>query len=285
MALEQQNEAPEKQNETSEQQHETSELQNETCDAEVVSGGCYYLVAEPSQEGFDVISSKGFDVIYSTKPVDSMLPDKTLLGSDVVDVVAYEVPPAPYKHQLVQKHVNFGGADGKNCASTLVNQLVEFGIDVYLVRRDSPDLFGAVRGICKAVSDKDPKYASNYQCCLFQDEDGRLFNVAISGGSSAIGLAWKQVIETFSSTKAIIAIVLLGRNFTCVSSNYGLNPSIIALILGLVCSEEMSFVSLNTGIYVQGYPSAGAYSLMQPTLMDCKYSKCIACLELESAFR
>jgi len=242
-------------------------------------GVCHDQSTELSQQGFDVLSTKGYDVIYDTQPVDSMRPVKSLVGSDVVDVVAYEVSPTPYKHQIIQKHVeNFNGVDGEDCTTSMINQLAEFGIDVYVIRYDEPDLFGAVKDVCKRVSDKDPKYASNYQCCLFQDEDGRLFNVIISGGSAATGLALRQVSETFSSTKAILAIVLLSKTFSCVSSSYGLNPTIIALMLGLVCNEEMSYVSLNAGVYVQGYPSAGAYSLMQPTIMDCEYSNCIASL-------
>lgn len=236
-------------------------------------GSCNVPSTVLSQEGFDVLCTKGYDIIYNTEPVDSMRPDKSLVGSDVVDVIAYEVPPAPYKHQIIQKQVeNFNGVDGESCTTAMINQLAQFGIDVYLIRYDESDLFGAIKDVCKRVSRKDPKYASNYQCCLFQDEDGRLFNVVISGGSSATGLAMRQVSETFSCTKAVLAIVLLSKTFSCVSSSYGLNPTIIALLLGLVCNEEMSYVSLNAGVYVQGYPSAGAYSLMQPTIMDCEYT-------------
>mmetsp|Transcript_13854 Transcript_13854/g.19844 ORF Transcript_13854/g.19844 Transcript_13854/m.19844 type:complete len:510 (-) Transcript_13854:1428-2957(-) len=225
----------------------------------------YEMHLEESVSGSLAYSVSRSESVKPSSDEDSESP------SNVVCSIHSEESPCPerfaaYKHQILQNHMK--KSDSESCASLLVNQLTDFGVDVYLVPFDSHDIFGAVRGVCNAVSDAVPKLAANYRCCLFKDEHDRLFNLVIAGGSSAAGLEWKQVNATFSGTKAVITIVLLSKMFSCFATNYGLNPSIVALILGLVCNEEMSFVSMNTCIHVQGHPSVGAYALMQPTLTD-----------------
>jgi hypothetical protein len=141
-------------------------------------------------------------------------------------------------------------------------------VTCYLVEHDSENVLQDLRKIVYKAARENRNLAIfnpnvSQRCCLYEDHEGRLFNLTIA--SHAVGPAgqWFSLLESFSGTQAMIAFAVLCRSFPCISEdNIGqLRPAYLSLILGLVLSEEISLSWLNASMLVRSMPSVSAHTL------------------------
>ena len=56
------------------------------------------------------------------------------------------------------------------------------------------------------------------RCLLYQDEQGRLFNLMLSKHSISLAATWLEYLESFSGCHAIMAVTVLSRSFPCMAN-------------------------------------------------------------------
>lgn len=125
------------------------------------------------------------------------------------------------------------------------------------------------KGVPRAVCDT---FAKNQWCLLYRDPDGRLFNLTLASHTTAQAGRWEGLLESFSVLQAVTLLAVLCRSFSCATSaeieidNFG--PAYLALILGLVFTEELSLSWTNVGMSIRGFPSISAYEIITQVESD-----------------
>jgi hypothetical protein len=104
------------------------------------------------------------------------------------------------------------------------------------------------------------------QCLLYRDVDGRLFNLTLTSEFTALEASWKDLFSSFSILQAMVLLTFLTRSFSCAVDIEGdalqdFRPAYLALVLGLVFSEEIGLSWMNVAILVRGMPSVSAYAI------------------------
>lgn len=173
----------------------------------------------------------------------------------------------PYKCQILAQEI------AKVQNEPVIAKLKDFGVRVFVIPHNScEDMFDDMERVIRAVSnDERNKPESENQCCLlYRDCRGRLFNLMISGNSTGLAGAWKNVLMSFSGFEAMVALVIMVRSLPCASGDEtkNLRPAYLSLILGLVFSEEISFSWVNVSMLVRGVPSISAYTLTSYLVSD-----------------
>lgn len=80
---------------------------------------------------------------------------------------------------------------------------------------DSTDLHDDLLQVIKAASQDSAQTVDHMRCSLYQDDQGRIFNIAISGGSAQFGGTWQSSLLSFSGLQATAALMVLSRSFAC----------------------------------------------------------------------
>mmetsp|Transcript_25420 Transcript_25420/g.60086 ORF Transcript_25420/g.60086 Transcript_25420/m.60086 type:complete len:752 (-) Transcript_25420:181-2436(-) len=141
----------------------------------------------------------------------------------------------------------------------------------------------------------DPKVAfhhetvgSQQRCLLYRDPDGRLFNLTLAPHTTAVEGTWKSLLQSFSVLQAVTLLVVLCRSFSCAmedndvpSVNFA--PAYLTLVLGLVFSEEISLSWVNVAMFVRGFPSISAYSVISKVGSDWLRKAMILCLAIAAS--
>jgi hypothetical protein len=139
-------------------------------------------------------------------------------------------------------------------------------------------------GVTRAVCDS---FCKNQWCLLYRDPDGRLFNLTLAPHTTAQAGRWEELMQSFSVLQAVSLLAVLCRSFSCATSsdvtmdNFG--PAYLALILGLVFSEELSMSWTNVGMTIRGFPSISAYEIMTKVESDWLRKAQIFSLSIASA--
>ncbi|KAG7347836.1 hypothetical protein IV203_016541 [Nitzschia inconspicua] len=116
---------------------------------------------------------------------------------------------------------------------------------------------------------RDPEsrqHPRQQQCLLYRDIDGRLFNLTLTSEFTSLEGTWKDLLSSFSILQALVLVTFLTRPLSCavdVNSDIlqDFRPAYLALVLGLVFSEEISLSWTNVAILVRGMPSVSAYAI------------------------
>jgi hypothetical protein len=133
---------------------------------------------------------------------------------------------APYKEEIfrqqLQQHV-----PGSARRMAIINALQEMGVKVFIIDSCSTEsvaeVIHHVRRVVGYIARENrvlPKTGPlGYQrCLLYQDHQGRLFNLVLSSHSIGPAAKWQDYLDSFSNVTALIALTLLCRSFSCIAS-------------------------------------------------------------------
>jgi hypothetical protein len=152
----------------------------------------------------------------------------------------------------------------------ILNALKEAGVLVYIIDAkiciSLHEIVNSVRQVIEHVC-RNPEYRDhpkNQRCLLYRDVDGRLFNLTLTSEFTSLEASWKDVLSSFSILQAMVLLTFLTRSFSCGVDNelQDFRPAYLALVLGLVFSEEIGMSWTNVALLVRGIPSISAYSLV-----------------------
>mmetsp|Transcript_5406 Transcript_5406/g.8048 ORF Transcript_5406/g.8048 Transcript_5406/m.8048 type:complete len:509 (+) Transcript_5406:36-1562(+) len=182
----------------------------------------------------------------------------------------------PYKEHIVQDQVNEvmrskEGMGDRKAQKQIVERLNELGVEVFVLRHDSEDMYGEIQRIVNYISNNEnTKPTESERCLLFRDRKGRLFNLLLKGDADGLASLWFSSCTTFSGVQALAALTVLSRVFGCVGSagNTNVGPGFLSIILGLALMEEISHVLVNISMQVRGTPSISAHALSSWSVSD-----------------
>jgi hypothetical protein len=161
---------------------------------------------------------------------------------------------------------------GQNGYSAVLKTLRDAGILVYIIdAKVCITLHEMVEGVRQVIDHvcRDP-VARNHPrqliCLLYRDVDGRLFNLTLTSEFTALEASWKDLLSSSSILQALVLLTILTRSFSCAVDIVGnslqdFRPAYLALVLGLVFSEEIGLSWPNVALLVRGMPSVSAYAL------------------------
>jgi len=177
---------------------------------------------------------------------------------------------SPYKRESLQDEMDSAQAQGRSKKDAILETLQTMSVTCYIVEHDADFILQDLRKIVyKAARENRSSSAlvnpngMSQRCCLYEDQEGRLFNLVVANHAVGPASYWASLLESFSGTQAMIAFTVLCRSFPCsFDANIGqLRPAYLSLILGLVLSEEISLSWLNASMLVRSMPSVSAHTL------------------------
>jgi hypothetical protein len=145
---------------------------------------------------------------------------------------------APYKCEVFQQQLD-AHCPGSARRSAVISSLQDLGVKVFIIDSISTpttsDLLHHVRRVVSFIARENRVRAKTgplgYQrCLLYQDHQGRLFNLVLS--KHAIGPAglWHDYLDSFSGLEAIAALTILCRSLPCAADRTSLPAKFIDLL-------------------------------------------------------
>lgn len=190
----------------------------------------------------------------------------------------------PYKQEKLHTQVYGRYAPGKDRHMTTIRCLQDMGVRVTVldasVLTTADEVLYHARAVVATLGEQYKHTKQQNQqpqrCLLFSDQGGRLFNLVLpshtyTGSNSAA--QWEHSLDSFSRVAAIGLFSLLCRSLPCATQGeylqhqgYGVASSNmilfeLAIILGLVFHEEMSYSWLHSSMLVRGTPSLSGHYL------------------------
>ncbi|GKY95936.1 hypothetical protein MPSEU_000554200 [Mayamaea pseudoterrestris] len=221
---------------------------------------------------------------------------------------------APYKAELFQQQMD-DYEPGSNRRTAVISALQDLGVKVFIIDSVSTpstcDVVHHVRRVVNYMARENWNGGSNVQsssnstantaatcngpllgyqrCLLYQDNQGRLFNLILS--EHAIGPVdqFVQYCNRFSNMEAVVALLILVRTLPSARDAVfcdSFQPALLAAVLGFVLREETSLSWLNVTMMVRAAPSvSAAHSLMGMPSRDAIYKWTLLCLVLAGAIQ
>jgi hypothetical protein len=131
----------------------------------------------------------------------------------------------PYKDEVFKRQI----ADtdpGSTRRTAIISTLQDLGVKVFIIDSVSTptagDVLHHVRRVVAYISRENRTAEGScrplgYQrCLLYQDDQGRLFNLLLSEHATGLSAKWKEYLDGFSGLWAMIALSVLARSFPCV---------------------------------------------------------------------
>lgn len=214
----------------------------------------------------------------------------------------------PYKREIVAQQLIDNGP-GSNRRMAVISALRDLGVKVFIIESKSiqttADILHHVRRVVGFVARENryTRYAENMsedlasevtvinplgfqRCLLYQDKTGRLFNLILAPHAMGPAAKFEDYLDSFSGLQALIALTIMMRTFSCIPHDsliLSLKPTILALIFGLVLTEEISLSWLNASMLIKGSPSVAAHSVSSLLSSDIFRKAVILCLALAGA--
>jgi hypothetical protein len=173
----------------------------------------------------------------------------------------------PYKRDILRLAIEQANSNGISKLQAALDTLAMLKIDVHIVEGSSTNILKDIIKIIDRVTKENQlpttSGASNSRCLLYQDFEGRLYNLILPGHAIGPAAEFYSLMESFSGFQAMVAVVVLCRSLPCAfQEDIGqLKPAYLSLVLGLVLSEEISQSWLNVALLVRAVPSVSAFTL------------------------
>mmetsp|Transcript_5757 Transcript_5757/g.7560 ORF Transcript_5757/g.7560 Transcript_5757/m.7560 type:complete len:496 (-) Transcript_5757:297-1784(-) len=201
--------------------------------------------------------------------------EKKSLASDLWSLVK------PYKREIMLNQI-MENEPGDDRRGAIINSLRDMGVKVFIIEARSiettADILHHVHRVVDYVSRENQLFNAGYvddegnprdplgfqRCLLYQDRSGRLFNLMLASYSVGPASQYETLMTSFSGLEAMALVTILCRTFACAakaSTASALAPARLALIIGLVFSEEISLSWLNAQMLVRSVPSVSAHTL------------------------
>jgi hypothetical protein len=141
---------------------------------------------------------------------------------------------APYKAEVFQQQLD-AHCPGSARRAAVISSLQDLGVKVFIIDSVSTpttnDLLHHVRRVVSFIARENRVRAKTgplgYQrCLLYQDHQGRLFNLVLSKHSIGPAGLWHDYLDSFSGLEAIAAVTILCRSLPCAADrkSYASNP-------------------------------------------------------------
>lgn len=153
---------------------------------------------------------------------------------------------APYKQEVFHQQI-LDNNPGSERRTAIIGALQDLGVKVFIIDSISTpttaDILHHVRRVVGYIARENrvlPKTGPlGYQrCLLYQDHQGRLFNLLLSKHSIGPAAKFNEYLDTFSGLEAMIALVVIARSFPCAMNRKSLlRHSILHCICLLILSR------------------------------------------------
>ena len=143
----------------------------------------------------------------------------------------------PYKREHLQKQIR-AKAPGSLRRHAIIETLQELGIKVFVIDSNSTtstsDIVMHIQRVVKYVSRENCIEPSTgplgfQRCLLYQDQQGRLFNLTLPSHTVGPAETYKNYLESFSGLQAMIAATVLCRSLACISAGMFLEKIVSAV--------------------------------------------------------
>ena len=137
----------------------------------------------------------------------------------------------PYKKEIFEQKLE-QLPPGMERRAAILATLRQLGVKVYVIDASTPlstqeilRKVCLVTGVVAKENTIEPWTGplGYLRCILYQDSNGRLFNLTLSEHTIGPLSRWREYLDTFSCTQAIVALMVLCRSFPC--STEGKNAS------------------------------------------------------------
>jgi hypothetical protein len=198
-------------------------------------------------------------------------------GEDFTSVQSCEVKNGhwickPYKREMIAQQFE-NNSPGASRRTAIIGALRDLGVKVFIIEaksiKSTKDILHHVKRVVGFVAKENRIQVRTgplgfQRCLLYQDQQGRLFNLMLAKHAIGPASKYQDYLDTFSGLQAMVAIVVLCRSFPCATSSADieqLKPAFLSLILGIVFTEELSLSYLNASMLVRASPSVSAHTL------------------------
>ena len=134
---------------------------------------------------------------------------------------------APYKAEVFQQQLDENGP-GSGRRNAIIGALQDLGVKVFIIDSISTptteDILHHVKRVVGYIARENrvlPKTGGplGYQrCLLYQDHQGRLFNLVLSKHATGPANQYNEYLDSFSGLEAMLAITILCRSFPCATT-------------------------------------------------------------------
>ena len=125
----------------------------------------------------------------------------------------------PYKVEVLQEQMTGAKTRGTR-RKAVIETLRKFGVKVFIIdgakSKTSNEVLDHVRRIIRHVARENSALGNFKRCLLYQDKHGRLFNLSFSEHAVGPLGQWRQSMDSFSVTEALVAFMVLCRSFPCI---------------------------------------------------------------------
>jgi len=181
--------------------------------------------------------------------------------------------PVSYSQKVVDHQQLLKEVVDTNDNEKILETLQKLGMRVYVISHDTPHLFEDIRDVIEVVSNEDRRLngksdKNNSRCLLYQDAQGRLYNLCLEYYAAGVSAGWRSQVMKFAGFQATLALTVLCRAFPCAGNIEGIRPAYLAFVFGMVLSEEISLSYVNAVMFIWGMPSVSAYNFLYPFTSD-----------------
>jgi hypothetical protein len=200
----------------------------------------------------------------------------------------------PYRKELFRQQMD-ENSPGSDRRLAVLETLKALGVKVFVIDgkdcKSTGEILRQVKGIVGFIARENRVLPMSgplgfERALLYQDNQGRLFNLLFSQHAIGPSEKWKDYLDSFSGLEAMVALLVMIRSFPCaLEGDIGdtFRPALMTLVIGLVLTEEMSLSWLNASMLVRASPSVSAHTLMSTPGSDVLRKLVIFILSLASA--
>jgi hypothetical protein len=133
----------------------------------------------------------------------------------------------PYKIELLEQQL-FHNSPGSTRRNAVIETLRQVGVKVFVIDSKSTentgDVVAHIRRVVGFVARENLVVPQTgplgfQRCLLYQDEQGRLFNLMVSKHAVGPVATWLEQLDSFSGCEAMIAIAVLCRSLPCIANS------------------------------------------------------------------
>jgi hypothetical protein len=130
----------------------------------------------------------------------------------------------PYKREVLAQQVD-SNSPGSGRRTAIIGTLRDMGVKVFIIDSNSvastKELLRHVKRVIGFVAHENRVLSKTgplgfQRCLLYQDRQGRVFNLLLAKHSVGPAATWQQYLDSFSGLQAMAALTIISRSFPCV---------------------------------------------------------------------
>lgn len=139
-----------------------------------------------------------------------------------IDEMGTKVCP-PHKTEVLEEQIS-STKPGMERRSAVIRSLQQMRVRVYVIEgksiRNTKEILDHIRRVVGFVARENRIHEKtgplgDQRCLLYQDTEGRLFNLTLPKHAVGPASRWEEYLDSFSGKEAMIALTVLCRSFPC----------------------------------------------------------------------